>query len=635
MRYRFGSFELNTAARQLRTGDEEVAVEPQVFDLLRYLVEHRDRMVTKDELFEHIWNGRMVSDATLSSRVKDVRQAIGDDGERQAWIKTLRGRGFQFVGEIESLEDESEIAGSGLPNRPIGKRTATIIGGGLLIAIVIAGSIALWQTRSHPADNTIAVMAFADMSEAKDQAYFADGIAEEILNSLVKSGGLQVVGRTSSFSFKGQNADLKAIGEQLGVSSILEGSVRRDGDRLRITAQLVQVADGYHLWSESYDRTLTNIFDVQNDIARSVVKALQQVLNPQLKARPLNVVADTIEPEAYRLYLQGRWLIRNRTRKRVARAIDILKQVIAREPDYAPAYSGLAIAEVLYPAFKTDWDPTAELAARPRAIVWAEKALALDPSLSEPHAALALSYGREWQWTRSRHLLEKALRTDPSDTTARMWYGVLLYVTGHVEAGLDQLDVAAARDPVYPTLMRIRAGALSTLGREQEAIEAAQLAIALGSHGGHVTLGHIAKYNGDLDRALEHYTAHWQRVYKSPEKVAIRRELFEKLVDPQRDVVERVREIDRLVASGYLPKNITMFLYLQAGDAERAMKRYEDRITGSRVFLSTLWRAEYQHARQHPYFSTFVKNLGLLDYWKTFGFPEHCRPKGDDGVECD
>ncbi len=632
MRYHFGSIELDTGIMQLLVDGCTVAVEPQVFDLLVFLVENRERVVTKDELFETVWNGRIVSDATLSSRIKDARHALGDDGERQAFIKTLRGRGFQFIGDVKAQEDETGASISLFPKMPVWKRVTAVVSMGLL---VILAAITVWPSRSQPTNNTIAVMAFADMSEAKDQEYFADGVAEEILNMLAKTSGLRVVGRTSSFSFKGKDADIQTIGDQLGVSTILEGSVRQDGNRLRITAQLVQTTNGYHLWSESYDRVLTDIFDVQHDIARSVVSSLQKVLIPEKQGLTQEGVGGPLEPEVHRLYLQGRWLLHNRNFERVGRAIDTFKQVIEREPDYAPAYSGLAAAEVLHPAFNRDRGPTDEHDARKRAEVWAQKAFHLDPTLSEPHAALALSYGRQWQWARSRQLLEKALSANPLDTTARMWYGVLLFVTGRVQDGLDQLNIAAAREPVYSTLTRIRAAVLYALGREQEAMETAQLAIALGSPRSHLILSDIARNHGDLDQAVEHYMAFWRTRNTTPEQLEVRRQLYGKLYGSTLNRAKLIQEIEEKVTSGLLRQDQAFSLYLAAGDTVRALKLYAQYGRGSRIFLSTLWRREHHAVRQHPYFSTFVNRIGLLAYWKEFGFPKGCRLLGDDRIACD
>ncbi len=267
MIYQFADYSLDVDRQELRHGAELVDVEPQVLDLLQYLIRHRERVVSKDDLIEHVWHGRIVSDSTLTSRITAARHAIGDNGDHQRLIRTIARKGIRFVGEVR--DDKSSPTGDGathtMPSSP--RVTAPRL----------------------PDKPSIAVLPFTNMSGDPEQEYFADGITEDIITDLSKIAGLLVIARNSSFTYKGKNADIRTIGRELGVRSVLEGSVRRASNRVQITAQLVNAENGAHLWAERYDRDLTDIFAVQDDVTRSIVDALKIKLTPGEAARVANI----------------------------------------------------------------------------------------------------------------------------------------------------------------------------------------------------------------------------------------------------------------------------------------------------------------------------------------------------------
>ena len=392
MIHRFGDYELDTDQRRFWVKDELQALEPQVFRLLSVLIENAHRVVTRDELIDAVWQGRIVSDSTLASRIKSARQAIGDNGERQDLIQTVYGCGYRFVGlstQVTEASTEAEASVDSVP-RPEPPLTAslealalnkiaeaqfdTILNrlrqlvphplqthhlqwlGVSLLVIVIGVAVGLWRVlpradaQKSMADTSIAVLPFADMSAAGDQEYFADGIAEEILNALTKVKGLRVVGRTSSFSFKGQHVDVKTIGERLNAETVLEGSIRRSEDRLRVTTQLVDTASGYHLWSETYDQKMQDIFTIQDHIARAVVERLNPVLRDTDPERPL-VARSTSDPEAYRLYLKGRYFWKRRYDDSLPRAVKLFQEAIDRDSDFGRAHSALAATYAVLPGY--------------------------------------------------------------------------------------------------------------------------------------------------------------------------------------------------------------------------------------------------------------------------------------------
>ena len=261
MQFHFSDHVLDVDLRELTRGGESVAVEPQVFDLLVHLIENRDHVVTKDDLIETVWDGRIVSESTLTSRINAARKAVGDSGKDQIMIRTLARKGFRFVGEVqpqaanggEAREAPQPLAAAGEPlyrQLPALDRTA------------------------------IAVLPFANLSGEPEQEYFSEGIAEDIITALSKLRWFYVIARNSSFIYRGKSVHHQRIGEELGVGYVVEGSVRKDGDQVRITAQLVDVATGSHLWAERYDRNLADVFAVQDEITQAVVAAIE----PQLYA---------------------------------------------------------------------------------------------------------------------------------------------------------------------------------------------------------------------------------------------------------------------------------------------------------------------------------------------------------------
>jgi TolB-like protein len=252
--FRFDEFVLDTDRRELRRGTDTVAVEPQVFDVLEFLIRARDKVVSRDDLLAEVWHGRIVSEATLSSRVNAARTAIGDNGEQQRLIRTLPRKGFRFVGEvIERTDSPSPL-------------------------VVTAPATALLPEAADPEGLSIAVLPFTNMSADPEQDYFGDGIAEEIITALSRCSGLFVIARNSSFTYKNKPVDIREVGRTLGVNYVLEGSVRRAGERLRIIAQLIDARSGAHLWADKFDGDRSDVFDLQDRITEQAVAAIEPTL---------------------------------------------------------------------------------------------------------------------------------------------------------------------------------------------------------------------------------------------------------------------------------------------------------------------------------------------------------------------
>jgi TolB-like protein len=310
--YLFGDFTLDTDRRELRRETGPVAIAPQAFDLLEYLVERHDRVISKDDLITHVWGGRIVSESALTTRINAVRTVIGDSGEEQRLIKTLPRKGIRFVAEVQKRQNS--------PSEPS-------------IPVAAVPASAPLPLANKP---SIAVLPFQNLSDDPQQEYFADGVVEDIITGLSRIKWLLVVARNSTFTYKNRTADAKQVGRELGVSYAVEGSVRKSAGRVRITVQLIETVAGTHILAERYDRELKDIFDLQDEITMSVVGAIEPGLRKAeidriKRRRPNNL-------NAYDLVLRSLAHVTGMPKDAVV-AIPLLEQALALEPDYGAAHA--------------------------------------------------------------------------------------------------------------------------------------------------------------------------------------------------------------------------------------------------------------------------------------------------------
>jgi TolB-like protein len=312
--YHFEDFALDQGKRELRRGGEMLRLEPQVFDVLSYLVDNRDRVVSKDDLIDAVWQGRIVSDATLSSRINAVRSALQDAGDQQRLVRTIVRKGIRFVGDVR--EDASAVVAAPVDDCREGLRL--------------------------PDRPSIAVLPFDNMSDDPGQDYFADGMVEDIITGLSRIRWLFVIARNSSFTYKGRAVDVKQVGRDLGVRYVLEGSVRKSGNRVRITGQLIDAEDGSHLWADRYDRDLIDVFAVQDEITESVVGAIEPSLRQAEIERVKRKRPDSLD--AYDLLLRAIPHVYTLMPQGAAEGLPFLEQALAIEPNYALAHGYAAWA---------------------------------------------------------------------------------------------------------------------------------------------------------------------------------------------------------------------------------------------------------------------------------------------------
>ena len=404
MHYRFDDFELDSGALELRQTGEVVSIEPQVLSLLIYLIGQRQRVVPKQDLVEAVWDGRFVSDSAVSSAVKAARRALGDDGQKQRFIKTVHGRGFRFVGDIVDPAAAPEAAPE------------------------VAARDGMFSS--------IAVLPFTNMSADSDQAFFADGLCEDIITMLAKIPGLGVAARNSSFVYRDTAVDVREVGRKLNVATVLEGSVRRVGNQLRVTGQLIDTATGDHLWAERYDRQVEDVFALQDEMTREIVSALQVSLSKGMGGKAQVFGRGTENYAAWENATRARYAIFSNDRHDIRSALVLADQAIGIDPDYAAAYTCLAFAH--WKEIINGWSdaPAESIRAANEA---ATKALALDPDNSDTLVILAYLCVSSGKHDDALDFAERAMEEAPLDPTV---LGCAAYVDLYSDKASRAADLA-------------------------------------------------------------------------------------------------------------------------------------------------------------------------------------------------
>jgi adenylate cyclase len=428
LRYLFDEYDLDPNRRELRLRGAQVPIEPQVFDLLIYLVRNRERVVSKDELIAHVWNGRIVSESALFTRINMARSAVGDDGEAQRLIRTFPRKGLRFVGAVREDQTPSEL--SGAPAVGVEKPVPAL---------------------ALPDRPSIAVLAFDNVSGDREQNYFCDGITEDIITELSRFSDLFVIARNSSFQYKGKAADVRHVGRDLGVRYILQGSIRRDGARVRISAQLADAVTGAHRWAERYDREIENVFAVQDEMARTIATILAAHVNKAEIERTLH--KPPAAWQAYDYYLRAMdaygtfWpSYKGADLQQVRR---LLEQSLAIDPKYARAWArlgGTYLSAWINPYDGDHLNP----AALDRAHELARKAVQLDPNLPEPQAILAHVLTRRGGHDAGIAAFERAMALNPNFMDWR--FAEVLVLAGELERAIEAVERHMRSDPFYVPL---------------------------------------------------------------------------------------------------------------------------------------------------------------------------------------
>ena len=458
--YTFGAFRLDPVEKVLFRGNDRVPLTPKAVETLLVLVERHGHMVTKDEIIRIVWPDTFVEENNLAQNISMLRRVLGE-GDGAHLIETVPKRGYRFRGSVVErvASDPDAIAvpeaepamptpASGAAASPVTRRAIRRTSLILVLAApgvfaAILASMALWRsTGSLASMRSIAVMPFDEVGLDQARQHSGEGIADELTTQLGRESGLKVAARTSAFALKGRKLDAREIGRTLGVDALLEGSVIQVKDRVRVAVRVVNTRDGYQIWSNAWDQPLDGMPAIQEQILTEVLQVLEGG-----RSRRDSPVGGTVvvEPEAYHMYLQGRYLWHQRTRDSLKRSVELFERATVLSPGYAPAFSGLADAYAVLGFY--DYLPPAQ--AFPRAKAAAQRALDLDARLAHAHASLgyvALYY--DWNWAEAEAAFERAIALNPSYSVAHQWYANYLTARGRFDEAGAAMRRAQEVDPL-------------------------------------------------------------------------------------------------------------------------------------------------------------------------------------------
>jgi TolB-like protein/DNA-binding winged helix-turn-helix (wHTH) protein/Flp pilus assembly protein TadD len=469
---RFGTYEVSLQSGEVRKAGLRIRVQQQPLKLLEILLEHPGEVVTREELRSRVWPSESFGDfdQALNIAIGKLRSALGDSAENPRFIETLPKRGYRFVADVSVVDTDArpkrqepvagdlpatdpghKIEGAGsavVPKRRL-MPTRWVIGALALVSIISLAILSVWLFRSRaPAPTgirSIAVLPLENLSGDASQSYFADGMTDELITDLAQISALRVISRTSVMVYKGARQPLPQIARELNVDAVVEGTVLRSGDQVRITAQLIEASTDKHLWSQSYEGELRDTLALQNRVASAIADQIRINLTPREQAALKN--AKVLNPEAYESYLKGRYFWNKRTRDGLKVALAYFKQAIEEDPTYAQAYSGLSDTYALLGDWQYAVMPPKE--AFPKAKAAAIKALELDNSLGEAHNSLAFVLdGFDWDFDAAGKEFQRAIELSPGYATAHHWYAWHLSLLGRFDEAIAEMKKAQNLDPL-------------------------------------------------------------------------------------------------------------------------------------------------------------------------------------------
>ena len=607
----FGEFELDSENKRLRRRGRMVAVQEQPLRLLSLLLERPGELVTREAVCSQLWpeDATGILDDNLNTLVRKLRQALNDSARSSRFIETVPRQGYRFIAPVTGRDEvrhsppvpATPVAGQ-TPDR---RRRRWVAGGGfalLVAALIVLQQVISFQSGKRAARQfeSVAVLPFVNASEDYQRDYFGDGLADDILNRLSAFPGLRVVSRTSSFSLQQSGLDARGIGKLLATDALVEGSVRRDGEQLRINVRLIDTSNGYQLWSQSYQRELTDMFSVQETIALEVASTLAGKLQSELDS---SQHAAEILPAAYDHHLKGRFYWHKRTEKDLNAAVENFEQAIVLAPEYAPAWAGLADALAVLGFY--DYLPPSEAFTRARGA--ARRTLQLDPANASAEATLgyvALYY--DWDLAEAEARFIQAIAYKPDSSKAHQWYANLLVAAGRFDEAEWEMRRATELDPLSLIANAALGWVLYHAGSHQAALEQLALAEELNPEFELVYLwrGWTLESMGDYAGAIAALRENVARSAGSAIGVAS----LARALALNGEVQEARELLDGLHAQGaYLPSYEVAKAYVALADkeaAERWLQRAYTQRSHSMVFLQV--DPQLQGMRESPGYQTLI-----------------------------
>jgi TolB-like protein/DNA-binding winged helix-turn-helix (wHTH) protein len=649
--FRLGPWEVRPLNGEIHGPGGSMHLEPKVMEVLVVLARQPGQVIERDALLREVWGARAaVSDEPLTRCIAELRRALGDSRQTPAFIQTVSKRGYRLISEVGPLSAAMPLDARPQPDQPAVSaqhaltRSAPVrarrLRSAMLAATVGVAGLGAWliftavQQRATGtsadgapiARNTIAVLPFVNVGATADAEHFSEGLADEILNRLNAVEGLRVVARTSSFSFKDSNEDVRSIAERLRVAHVLEGSVRRSGDQIRINAQLIDAERGYQLWSESYQGVLGDIFSLQDDIANAIVTSLHDNV-PTLPAQAaISTRPPTENLAAYELLLRGRQHLNRRDEQSLRRSIGLFRQAIDLDPNYGQAYVELAKAYVLLPSYSSELQDEMFDLAMATLGEGIDKDASVDQAMQ---GLLALIAYVRWDWIAAEIAFRRALEHSANDPDVLLWYSQFLSSVGRLADSLRQAQRAKEIDLLSPVVNHRLSVAHLWVDDDQQALRYAQIAEELG-------MGATA--NPDSYIVLKLRFAEYDAV--RPMLIGVQTMFAQPTawVDPllaaltsSQQVPSAVRAIASAEESRDIARKYLFGAWLYLGETDRALatalQLMHDRPSFNVEFL---FSTEAKALRSHPRFGELVRAIGLNRYWDQFGWPEMCRKNGEE-----
>jgi TolB-like protein/DNA-binding winged helix-turn-helix (wHTH) protein/Tfp pilus assembly protein PilF len=653
--FKLGAFEVRPLTGEVFGADGTAHLEPKVMEVLAALAQRPGEVVEREELLARVWGARAaVADEPLTRCIAELRRVLGDSRQTPAFIQTIPKRGYRLLCPVTPLAARTPLAATpqqhssetaerppaaaaplaSASTRRRSTHPAVLVSG---LAALTVTAIALWAMGRDAAEmggaetigrNTIAVLPFTDVGGSPDSDYFGEGLADEILNRLSAVEGLRVVARTSSFAARASTDDVRSIGERLAVAHLVEGTVRRDGDRVRIRVQLVDAERGYGVWNARYDGVLGDIFALQDEIANAIVTKLRDTVPTELPTTPIATSVPTTNLEAYQRFQEGRRYLNRRDEDSLRRSILLFQQAIELDRQYGQAYVDLAKAYALLPSYSAEiQDEMFDLALATLA-AGVEQRASLDDSMQ---VVLALVAYARWDWIGAEIAFRRALEHERNDPDLLVWYSQFLAAVGRPAESVEHARRARDIDRLSPVVVHRLSVASMWIDADADAARYAQVAEELGM--GPTPDAYIVQKFRERDyAAVRPLLIGVQTMFARP--TAWVDPLLEALAHPERRA-QAVEALARAEQARDIPPKYLFGSWLYLGEAERAvdagLRLANDRPSFNVEFV---FSREARALRQHPRFGELVRAIGLNRYWDRFGWPETCRRSGDT-INCD
>ena len=623
-------FELDLRPRRLRRGRQVLKLERIPLEILFLLVERAGEIVTREEIVARVWGEGVFLDTDNSTRgaVRKIRQTLKDDPEQPRFIQTVTGRGYRFIAQLHGTpsqkeqvvvtdsEEPKEFTAAELVRAPRGRGIGVlwryrwlVLGlGAVLVAVVAYVLVPKHKAENAPPGiHSLAVLPLRNLSADPGQEYLADGMTEELIGRLAGIHDLRVISRTSVMQFQDPKETVPAIARRLGVDAIVEGSVIRDGKRVRVHAQLIRASNDEHFWSETYDRELEDVILLESDVAEAIAGKVEVTVTGQERTRM--DATRRVSPEVYESYLKGNFGNRN-TRAGIEQSIDFFKRAINRDPSFAPAYVGLAGA---YDDLGSVFGGVPPSETRPKEISAAQKALELDPGLADAHGWLAETYQKEWKWQESEVEYKRELELKPNDAVGYRGYASWLLCQGRTEEAVAWARRARELDPIGVEGMVAGSLLLFHARHYDEAIDDLRnvLAVQPDNASAYWFMGYSLIAKGQPGQAIPELEKAAALSDRSPAVIGV---LIRAYAHAGRrvDALRLLEELKRRSKTGYVPAGAFINAYLGLGDREQAFvwleRAYQEK---SNIMQFLKVHPHFDPIRSDPHFLDLLKRVGL------------------------